>query len=439
MKTARFIPSALRQYQLNHLTLLAFGLLLAIVGSVAQWVSFPLALPVSGLALPFVAGAAHVPSLLSQGTVLAVLAALAAGFVLLGQRTWAAACLVAGTGIAAYAVAYIAFVEPSYVATYVQDSIQRSSLQRFLNAYFWANKDVEPSLTYLPSYAYLNQRLEIVWHCLGWGWMMAVIGLSLAVGVLYRTATKSAVKLWLPVSSAAVVLFVGIASGLSPVAADYYQRRGDAELSAGAYERALGSFERALRLDASLGFSEPFMTKVSKVYYQLGGSLDPYAQLHLAMLEIPRFQYEKAEFRLGQVRESSLPESVFKGPMIRFVEAKRADALLSKALIRYKQANLPEAAAAFEQALRITPHALHLQFFAARVYFDTRDYVRAARLIEDIVPRISSASVQADLYSTLGDAYLYAGDQKRAREAYFTSFSLDSKGNYRAVKALSGT
>jgi len=75
----------------------------------------------------------------------------------------------------------------------------------------------------------------------------------------------------------------------------------------------------------------------------------------------------------------------------------------------------------------------------ATAYFSTGRYQESADLIVGLLKGLADPQLQANLHSSLGDAYTRLGDYQKAKLAYRFSYSIDNVLNWRALMSLVGS
>lgn len=432
----------LRAYRSSHLSLLVSGLGLALMGGVTEWLSFPLSAPVGALAVTVqeipVLGT-RVPVHFSPGALYLLFVVLIVAGFHLPWRSALATPLFLSLLMLVYFPAYILSGEQHWMLTYLDDSIERGNLQRFLGAHFLTNKGLEPTLTYITSYQYLVDRIYLIWHMLGWGWLLAIFGTSLLALVLQMMGrlmpSFGLTLIAIPLLPAGVLAL----TGFSCYQAESLHHRGDTSMASGAYRRALQQYATALRYDPALSYSEPFLLKVSKAHYQLFGELAPYGQVYLASEEIKEKEFTQAELRLTLFKSLALPPSPFKEAIEEYSGRLRVQNYVDRGSFFYHNGEMSKALRYVQAALVEEPASITARFVLAKGLLDLNEPDRALALLQDLVNDVYQPSVKADVYSTIGDCYTKMEDWVAARKAYFMSYELDDKDNFRAVKELSGT
>lgn len=414
------------------------GMLLALAGGMSVWLRFPMSAPVPGTAVlmvvPGLSGLDLPIATLFLALVLLLLVASLANWRPLVGVAWLAAWMVLF-----YFPWQILFHDPQWLLEYMRDSVLRGDLQRFINSHFLKNKGVEPTLTYITDFEHLADRTLLIWHLLGWGWMLSLLGLIIfAIGQSLRrgfpVTGRSALLVGL--SSPGLLLIV---VGFPALVADWQHYRADRLLATDEPRKALQAYARAINLDPMLGYSAPFLTKVSKAYYLIVGEAEPSAQLYLVNEDLKRKPLDLAEARLANIDVHTLPPSPFSASMASLIRKKRAEAYISRGVIADKRGDLSISIRYYKLALEIDPTLINAQFFLAKALLDVRDLNGALQIALSLPEQVYHSSVKADFYSLIGDCYRLMGETNKAREAYFTSYELDNKDNYRSMKELSGT
>lgn len=414
------------------------GVLLVLFGGMSVWLRFPMSAPVLGTAVPLV-----VPGLPGLSLPIATLFFAPLLFMVVASLTgWRLLTGVAWllTWLALFYFPWqLIFHDPQWLLEFIRDSVIRDDLQRFDNAHFLANKGVEASLVFITDFEHLADRALLIWRLLGWGWMLSLLGLVIfAIGQCLRHA--------FPVANLSVLLF-GLLSpvllltavGFSALVGDLRHYRADLLLATGAPKLALQAYAQAIDKDPVLGYSTAFLTKVSRAYYLAYGAAEPHAQWYLLNEELELKALVAAEARLASIGILPLPSSPFSASMATLIRKQRAEIYLGQGIIADKEGELTVAINYYQRVLQIDPALVTAQYFLANTLLDVRNLDAAMQIALSLPEQVYHTSVKANFYSLIGDGYRLKGQTNKSREAYFTSYEMDSTDNFRAVKELSGT
>lgn len=412
------------------------GFLLMLAGGGAVWLGFPMSEPVKGLELAWLLpGGIHTG--ISPATAFLGLVAILGVFVLMGWRNLAFVAWMLAWLLLFHFFWQLATYDSEWLLHYMQDSLVRSDIQRFNITHALINKGVEPSLRYITEFEHLGSRLNLVWEVLGWGWVLGVLGMTVAAtGLRLRhrlSVPGDSLLLWAII----MPLLILMLTGWPTLSADLAHRRGDAQLAAGETAAALESYRAALDRDPVLASSAPFLNKVSRAYLSAYGEDDPRAVLTLLDQALVQKTSEQAEHLLNTRRP--LQGGPFDAAIEDRLSQMEVQIYLNRGLAAEKESNYPLAIAYYRLALRGDPAAIHARYFLARALLETRDTTEAMKIADALPDAVYHASVKADFYGLIGDVYRVLGDHNRAREAYATAYQLDNKDNYRPMKELSGT
>ena len=425
------------------------GLLLSAIGAQYEWIRLVFT-TVNGFSVGYVPYGANNPgvaSLIPQGLIflLVILSAtLAEAFGCARIRS-----ALAGLALCLlfYHLLYLACIDPLWIETYVA---QASSFQRqndFLSANFVPNSgaDILIRLNQITNFEFLYpDRLVFVWQSLGRGWILALAGTLLVATAPSRRAAKG--KLFVTLAACAPVVLAGLVIFGGPALwGEYLHRSGDRLVARGAFGAAMRSYADAVAADPVLARSVAFVLKVSKTHYALNGSNDPYALLHLANADIQSRQYDAGFARLKILSSLRLDDSLLGDSYLRAAAKVERTGYISRGSAAYRAGDKVQAERDLQFAMRIAvavePEPLDVHSMLARIELDTRQYAgcasRAQRLLG--MGTISHQTTLADLKSTAGDCYVWMSEYQKARDAYFESFKLDDRSNYRAYQALSGS
>lgn len=421
--------------------LLAVGLLLA--GTQGPWLDFPLssALYAKDFALPW-------PNLgqASFRSILILIALLAGVGWLFGLRL---VTLSAGFG-ALLVLSYFFhswMMNDQWLPRFLAESEQREALQAFLTHYYWPNLNPEPTTTLQSDFEYLPDQVRVFWHASGWGWGFCLAGVILLL--LENLFTTPAATL----STLVIVLVSGLAIGtlLYPVVnAEFNHRLGDELLASGRPREAIAAFETALRANPVLQYSDSFVKKSSRAFYQLEGENSLMGGLYLTSFRTQWVTGKPLSKPAGEhlVKSAQILtdviHSAYRGTLLEMAILHQSLREYSKILIEqglnaYAEGDLAVSLGLFQEAMLIDRQQLHAAFFQAHVQRELGLATDSIATLKEILGQVEHDSLRADLLCTIGDALDLAHKPLEARAAYMQCLKADSLFNFRAVLDLGGT
>ena len=431
-----------------RIALIVTGAALAVGGALWEWIRFPVGPPVSGLEVGYTAlglNAVHAFPAVPQGIVviLLILAASVTGVLGLDRLRQALAGL--ALAVLFYHLIYLTSIEGRWIETYMEQAAAFRGQVNFLSGYFVPNSGEDNLDEYLQSFEhFFPDRLLFAWEAVGRGWLIAFCGATLLGIARRRCRGEGVVPLALGVALPASLILL-LAFGGRAIYADHLHYLGDMERARGAPGAALRRYSDALSADPILGKSMPFMLKVSKSYHELRTKDEPYAALYLVEEDLNRKLYAPAFFRLHTLLATAQQDTVFRTPYLSAVVRTMRDGYVARGLYNYQAGDRVAARADFQRALDLVvadgPHMLHAQLMLAKVDQDLRQYRACAERAERLLVsgQVARKSTQADLYNTVGDCRADMRSYNEARAAYFESYELDDRANYRAYQGLSGS
>lgn len=431
-----------------RIALVVTGAALALCGALWEWIRFPVGPPVSGLDVGYTApgfDALASFSAVPQGMVviLLILAASVTGGLGLDRLRQA----LAGLALAAlfYHLIYLSCIEGRWIEIYMDQATAFRRQVDFLSGYVVPNSGEDNLEEYLQGFEhFFPDRLLFAWEAVGRGWLIAFCGAALLGIARRRRRTEGILPLSLGVAVPAGIILL-LTFGGRALYADHLHYLGDRERARGAPGAALRQYSDALSADPMLGQSMSFMLKVSKSYLDLRSDDDPYAALYLAAEDLDRKLYDQAFFRLQTLQSPPLGDTAFRVPYLGAVARTVRNGYVARGLYHYQMGDRVAARADFQRALDSVvadgSHMLHAQFMLVKVDQDLRQYNACAERAERLLVsgQVVRKSTQADLYNTAGDCRAEMGSYNAARAAYFESYELDDRSNYRAYQGLSGS
>lgn len=412
---------------------IAAALLLALAGALGEWIGFPLSAPIQGLDWD-----SADPAWLRRypaAPFLLLLTAAPGALLLNGRRigTW----LLAVSGAALLAVpAGILLFDPTWLYRSVEDSSQFDALYYFANTFLDVpNADYAPQLRHADAFQYLPDRAWIAGALLAWGWGLCLLAWVAVVLLLRRARLLPSLKGLVP--PLALAGLAALVAGAPALMADFRYRQADQRLALGDYRGALASYTAALDHDPVLGYSKVFLINAARTYYQKDGSTSPFVGVWLADSQRTLgFETRKAGLTAAAAAADDSPLGLALG---RLARRQTAELWVAQGLAYLKRGDPGAAAFGFRKALNEYRDWRHARWFFARALLDLKNFDESEQLLDELATTVHNPSVRANVYNALGDAAAGAGEQAKARKAYATAYSLDSKENLWAMKGLSGS
>jgi tetratricopeptide (TPR) repeat protein len=425
----------------GRFVLALLGLLLTFAGGFSEWLHFPLSAKIGGFSIPYGAksGVGESATVLSQGAgfLFLIVGAVAAAL----MRRDAVSRILLSLSLVAllYFPIYLLFIDTRWTIQYILEADQYNGLRSFLAKNFIPNTGVEFPTTYLTGFEYLVDRFMVVLAVTSWGWFLAGIGV-LMVLFSYRPMQKETWNAFSALlASAGVSLVLAVLIGFNEIYADYLHSEGDRLLTQGVYAEAIDNYAGALANDPALQYSELFLLNVSSAYLSKEGKYHPFAQVYVSEENSRRQLPVQAALHLEYFIAHEPIDSVFLSPLLAHSIRKLTKIYLKSGGDFYSKGQLAAALSNFEKALSIDSGLLNGNFYRAKVLLDLRKHEDCKAIMEQLIDRVSRASVKANFYSTLAECFVGMGDYNRARDAYSSSYKLDDRENYWALKGLSGT
>ncbi|MGZ8095229.1 MAG: tetratricopeptide repeat protein [Methylosarcina sp.] len=424
----------------GRFVLVLLGLVLTLAGGFSEWLHFPLSAKINAFSLSYgersVAGESVIFSQ-GAGFLILIIGALAAALI---RQIFISQILLSLALVALlYFPIYLLFVDTSWTIQYIWEADQYNGLRSFLAKNFIPNTGVEFPTTYLTGFEYLLDRFMVVLAVTSWGWFLAGIGILMIMFSYHPMQEKSLDGFTAVFLSTGISLILAILIGFNEIFADYLHSEGDSFLTQGDYADALDNYAGALTNDPALQYSELFLLNVSTAYLAKEGRHHPFSQVYVSEENSRRLLPVQAALNLEYFVEHEPIDSVFLSPLLAHSVRKLTKIYLKSGGDFYSKGQLAAALSNFEKALNIDPNLLNGNFFQAKVLLDLRKHEECKGIMEKLIEKVSRASIKANFYSTLAECLTGMGEYNQAREAYFSSYKLDDRENYWALRGLSGT
>jgi tetratricopeptide (TPR) repeat protein len=434
MKQSRFFLRAKARWimcRLRSLLVLILAASSALGVLFARWVSFPLSRRVSGLHFSFLTyspGHAGNP-FLSYG-VLAAICILAAAWAVWRFHSkalgWFSSCLLI-LSVAAWL--QVSLGNSSLLTELVEENSEKHLEYVFTDKYVPINTGVDPTFRGAPLTTTLSDRLQTGWYFLGFGWYLAT---ALGLGLFLHSINRRRSARWqvLPFTGLAVAgLIIGFS--LRPFLGHLAFVRGQAAEANGNLQQAAEEYRRAIDYD-SWYTDHPSL-------YSLIGKIDG----NFGRTDTPEYRIYLIQF---WVTQNNLPLAIDEcEKLIRAGGVPGADCRLWTARIwaaygeqLYASRAFGPSAEASQKALLFDPSMWFASYALSRAYYQIGRYHDSIDLIQKVLPRLGDASLRANLYSNLGDAYTQLGDHPNAHAAYAASYKDDNVFNVRGLTGLAG-
>ena len=426
---------------------IALGLVLAVAGASYYWVRFPISAPVGGFALAFAPielSAAPRGTPLSLGTAYLAAMVLAVAAEIAGYPRLRKVLAYLAILALLYHLLNLACVDGRWIEKFVAEGVAFLSQLSFLNSNFVLNDGEDNTFTYLTSFEYLvPDRLTFIWQSLGHGWIFAFIGACLVALAPGGRSTGTGRVLRFAAGGVLLLVIAGFIA--RPLWGEYLHLAGDRQLAQGADAAALDSYATAMAIDPIRKRSLPLMLKVSKAHYALKGRYDSYALLYLAGAALSSKAYDDGIAALRILRSMRLIDLPYRDAYLQAAAKTERSLYVARGLTQFGAGDKPGAErdfmAALGAAVPIDPVPIDVTYMAARIEADLRLHARCAQRAMSLLNSgtVGRKSARADLNNTAGDCYAQMFNYSAAREAFFRSFELDNRTNYRGYQGLSGS
>lgn len=421
------------------------SLLLALFATCFAWLEFPLsasvnAYQISGYNVNYflVPFAVFFQALILSGTILALYERFSIGLVL----------VLAALVLLLLIPWHIIGTHPDWLITYVSESQERQQLYTFTQEFFVSNIIAEPAYTPVLMFETLTDQLGIVLSMLSVGWYLALAANVTLVACLFKKG-----QYIIPIP---FILCLSLLLGLLPIYRSIFtlakasdmQYQGDKSLANEQAYNALQYYSQALKLNSILYYSTPFLLNVSRAYMILTEERHPSNTISKAWTVIQQKRilnqsgvmdnhFRRARRLLREGWEGYIPITTLEQALNDFRKRLITQLWIGGGLSQYQQGNLHKAMQSFEQTSEVK-QARTSQFYLASLYIKLNSPQPALELLIPHVDSIAHPSIKADIYCTLGDAYMKANNWLKARESYFACTKWDDAKNYRVTRALSG-
>lgn len=419
------------------------GFVLAIIGSQAAWINLPL----SGSAPKLVAGMSSHAAMINLFRSMFLITILLAGICSVFRfRLLSIQFIFVGLLIIVSYVVYGLLQDHHLVVSYMNQSEGRELLQRFIVKHYWPNINPDHTVSLITDYEYLWQRLILNWNIIGVGCKAAFLG-----GLILLFGSVTNVRLSIPTFIPIAIFFVTTLVVLTPVIrADNIHYQADVLLKSGQHRQALTKYEAAFRLDPMLGYSAPFLRKVSRAYYRLEGEHSRFAVLylqHIAALSIDvqnpaRALLDKinhAHLLVNNNRLQSAKVTALQQAVLTQSYKEDVDAWVTQGLVEHEQGLQIKSLGSFREALKRDGSRAHVNYFIAHVLLELQKHNDSLAYLKSALLSVWTKQLRADLLCTIGEVHQQSDQPLLARQAYTACHELDSIYNYRAVMLLSGT
>ncbi len=341
-----------------------------------------------------------------------------------------AVCGMAGVGLCALALFYLAFRDPSF-GSLVDENTQYTGITRFSRRYLPANRGIEPSFKANLFTETLFDRLTTAVYFMSRGWWFCLVGGGLLLVGAMKGDGKGILR-WTAVGVSAALLGPSLML-LSGLAAEIQQARGDRQMASGRYVEAIQYYESARRWDPQWTGSEGFYARMGEASIRLGFSSDPNGRFYQGR------RYEKEGRHDAALSEYFLAMKEVSSPLTGLIQKRIASIYVALGQASYRKRNVGEAVRHWERALSFDPTQIQVAYFLNRAYFDQGRYEQGIAMGRFLLSQSKNLSLNANVQANIGDGYWKLNDFARARVAYEASRSLDSQGNFRIFKSLGGT
>ena len=343
---------------------------------------------------------------------------------------------------------YFGFLNAGWLRAYLEQSQDKVELYYFTKQYYLLNINTEPTFKPIPQYEYLLDRLKVSLSMLGSGWYTAFIANLALIGIGLKYS-EFQFKLFLVLTfSFSFFAFQAFPVIKNLMQAETSQHNGNQYLVKGQPRKAILYYKKALKMNPALSFSTPFLLKVSEAYYMGTDNQNSLGKIFEAWMFIQEknlFKYQAGKPKYYRIARTLIEESGSVEPPLTplnqalFDLRDRFSSKLWKyqGLAEYAAGNLNGALSALLNAFA-RDDGLTTRFYLASVYLKL-DYPQPViDLLRSYAETITHSAVKADIYCTVGDAYIKANEPEYAREEYRRCIRYDNLKNHRVIQALSG-
>lgn len=428
-----------------YLYLLSLGMIAGITGSLSPWLELPLSAPTLGVNSPFVMDGLTAP--FSTGKIYISTILIATISIGLKWRIMSILSIISALFLLLYFPVYNIFLNSDWVGVFIQEDKVKRSLEGFIKAYNWPNSRPSPRFISEFEFEFLYDRVQIFIKMMSWGWFLAFVGLIilwLSSKIIYFNDRK--VRL-LEVSLFLLMIGILFFLMLDSVRANNFHKSGDKKLASGSLIEAVDLYNKSIKLDKTLQFSKPFLTKVSKALYLIHGNKYTWAQFYIAVqLEGNRNKNQKTVDRVSFNRNvrlllddalKSKPDTIFETSIYNLSRQLTIDSWVEEGHLAYSRGHVETALQAYLNATLTDRYDVRL--FIAHTYKHLHKFNQSILINLELRQKIHNPFIKSMLSCSLGDTYQEAGNLNLARQAYFDCMDFDPISNYHAAKSLSGT
>jgi tetratricopeptide (TPR) repeat protein len=402
-----------------------------------KWVAFTLSKRIQGMHLPLLGDPSHASGhfLLSYGLVAAGL------FVLAGLaytlRLWR---VLAASGAAMLlltlmAVLQIAFIHCSLLNDLLDEETQAKAAYQFNQYYLPTNSGTEASdaigISGLSTET-VWYRLLSTWYFMGFGWYVAVVGglCTFSYGVCRLRSGRER----LLITGATVGAMAGLMAVCSarPLLAHVTLVNAERAESKGNLSRAIREYRKAIRLDNWYAIRPDLYWRIGAIQFGLGQTNTVEYGMYHAELLLAEKNYPAAVAEYQRV-------AVMADAPRELLTQRTYQIWIYYGMQLYAGGALGDAVNAWEQVLVRNPTQWLAVYCLSTAYFSTGRYQESVDLILGLLKGLADPQLQANLHTSLGDAYTRLGDYQKAKLAYRFSYSIDNVLNWRALMSLVGS
>lgn len=406
--------------------LLIAAVILAFTGSNMTWIERPVLSGVNAFNIHMIPGFGYSPSFGITAILLSAL--LLAGIFIRSSylRIWVG---IAGVMLSIIFFANVAFLDPARFKAISDEVDTYQSVMTFSRAFLPPNLGIEPAYSLDIKPEQLMDRLQFIWHIMGWGWFIFTGGTILWLLIVGK-------KEWFKKNIVYIILALLISSipSVPYMVSKYYIGKANAHWSDGNYNRAVEEFESAKDVNPALGYSRFYNVNLGRMYYYLGRGDNFYYYLYTGMVYDGERRTTEAEDAYLKAVEMSRGT-----PSSAVIRNQYTDFLIRRGLFELRRKRSGTAQAYLGKAVEITPDNFSAHYILAKVLYDISQFEQAIAVNKYILQISMNPMLNANVNANIGDCYSKLGEYNRAREFYEIALELDRYANFRVFEDLGGT
>ncbi|MBF0381715.1 MAG: hypothetical protein HQL69_11890 [Magnetococcales bacterium] len=426
----------------NSGTLIVTALLILIarVGIMGAWITFPLTEAISGHEIVWeiynykIFPAILFLSLFITGAVLIFI-----------YRPMAAISLGSSLAILIIIPLYAAFGRSDWLNETILQTNERKQLSTFLSEHMMKNLNQEPTFISVSQFDTPIEQLLAGIAMLSMMWVFCLTANLVLIAVVQgRSPGIQGISLVIGGMMVTLLSFT-YQSATDIIDSNILHKQGDTSLLNGEMSQARYYYEKAFFHNPALGHSTPFLIKFSQTYTNIEHPFNNLGSVLAGTLSQTAGNSNQAVPLTRKLRLKALETINLPGPftpleqqLVNDINHTLAKLWVFEGLIFAKEKMLNQALNAFIEASRLDRRHTTL-FYVAQTYLDMGDPGTAITLLTQLTNSITHSSYLADIHCTIGDAQTKQKQYKLARASYWQCKDLDEAENFRVLKALTGS